>query len=189
VCFSNPYEHEGALKKAEKDAAYFSEAMKYHNREQQAEWANDRATVGLSRAYSDLDTQALAIQGQGRLYSQNAFKDYLAKDNTLTGFDKTTKGYASTARSAGRNAYLELLGKQAQVESRLNNTFGRQMQAGQLTAMRQYQGQMASNRTKLGLPPTYGTPAMQRHPSFWEKTQGIRDVASFAKSMATGWNS
>ena len=56
--------------------------------------------------------------------------------------------------------YKEILDKQRQVESHLDNTFGRNMDTKWQGISRIYQNQVVQNREKLGVRPEYGAPVM-----------------------------
>ena len=177
MCTHNPYKHQAKIDKQKKDFAYKSNALKFFNKETSWVRANQRAATGLSRTQSDLYTKALDIQARGRQMSQEAAAEYGQKQ--FAGF----AGGGSASRTAGRNAYLALLAKQSQIESKINSTFGREMAHAQTGAVRQYQSKIAKNRQSLGLPPEYGAPVMYRRQSLWEQAQPIVDFAKFAMSF------
>ena len=56
--------------------------------------------------------------------------------------------------------YEALLAKQSQIESSIDNTFGRNMDVMHQSITRNYQNQMAKNRQALGVRPEYGMPVM-----------------------------
>ena len=91
--------------------------------------------------------------------------------------------------TAGRNSYLALLSKTAEIESKIGNTLGREYASANQGLDRQYMNKVALNRQKLGLPSEYGPAVFEQQQSLWQKTAPIRDMASFVMtgtSMSDG---
>ena len=139
------------IEKQKKDYAFKSNSIKYWNKETSYKRGVEAAATGYSRTTSDLYEKALDIQGQGRKLEEQATSAYGKSQFIDEG---------GRSRTAGRNQYLALLNQQSAIESKLHNTFGRQMAKAQVGAIRQHQSAIKSNRERLGLPPEYGMPVM-----------------------------
>ena len=138
-------------KHREKNYQFKSNALKYWNKETSYVRGRQTAATGYSRTKSDIYEQALNIQGQGRKLQEQATTEYGQKRFVDEG---------GSDRRAGRNQYIALLNKQSDIESKINNTFGRTAAKAKVGATRQYQNYISRNREKLGLPPEYGAPVM-----------------------------
>ena len=135
-----------------KAAQYHSEQLKYWNREVSHRKGKDRIGIGLSRAQSDVYGKAMASLGVARKYQE---KFETAKAAVVRHQDESGIG-RSNRRNLGK--YQQILAKQAQVESSINNTFGRNYDTYHQMTVRNYQNRTAKNREALGVPPEYGAP-------------------------------
>ena len=142
------------IEKMKKDTAYHSAKLKYWNRETAGKQRVGGLTKGLSRTKSDAYSRALWALGKGRLANQ---KIYRAKAKLARHSDKTGE---SRARNYMSGKYRELLDKQRQIESSLDNTFGRNMDTMWQGIQRNHMAAMAKNRQKIGVAPEYGAPVM-----------------------------
>ena len=136
---------------AAKDARYKSEALKFFNRETTLERTQQQNVIGLSRDQSDAYAQAIATIGKGRKRVEDATRAYFATMPVDEG---------GRSRSFGRNKYLTLLAKNAEVESTIQNVLGRNMAYSQEGAKRKFQVAQAQAREALGIRPEYGAPVM-----------------------------
>ena len=136
---------------AAKDARYKSEALKFFNRETTLERTQQQNVIGLSRDQSDAYAQAIATIGKGRKRVEDATRAYFATMPVDEG---------GRSRSFGRNKYLTLLAKNAEVESTIQNVLGRNMAYSQEGARRKFQVAQAQAREALGIRPEYGAPVM-----------------------------
>ena len=188
VC-SNPHAQDAEIEKAKKDQIHQSRGNKFHNKEAGWKRNQNRNVIGLSRAKSDIHKRKLDIVGKGRQIQLASSKQYYVADSTV----KSAEGGRS--RTAGRNDYLKLLHKTAQIENKIGNTLGRDSASAIQGVNRTYNNKVASNREALGLPPQYGPPVMKRGASTWEKIQPAIQIASLAMGVAsfnpstafTGW--
>ena len=176
---SNPHAADAEIEKAKKDQIFQSKGNKYHNKEAGWKRNQNRNVIGLSRAKSDIHKRKLDIVGKGRQIQLAASKQYYVADSTV----KSAEGGRS--RTAGRNDYLKLLNKTAQIENKIGNTLGRDSSSAIQGVNRTYMNKVASNREALGLPPQYGPPVMKRGASTWEKIQPAVQLASLAFGVAT----
>ena len=136
---------------AAKDARYQSEALKFFNRETTLERTQQQNVIGLSRDQSDAYAQAIATIGKGRKRVEDAARAYFVSQPVDEG---------GRSRSFGRNKYLTLLAKNAEVESTIQNVLGRNMAYSQEGAKRKFQVAQAQAREALGIRPEYGAPVM-----------------------------
>ena len=178
VC-TNPHKHTAKLEKHKRDYQFASNENKFRNKEASWKMGQNRNVIGLSRGRSDVQTKALDIVGKGRKILETATKEYAMKGGSLA-------AQGGRSATAGRNSYLALLSKTAEIESKIGNTLGREYASANQGLDRQYMNKVALNRQKLGLPPEYGPAVFEQQQSLWQKTAPIRDMASFAVSMATG---
>ena len=176
---SNPHAQDAEIEKAKKDQLHQSRGNKFHNKEASWKRNQNRNVIGLSRAKSDIHKRKLDIIGKGRQLQLEARKQYFIADSTV----KVAEGGRS--RTAGRNDYLKLLDKTAQIENKIGNTLGRDSASAIQGVNRTYMNKVASNREALGLPPQYGPPVMMRGQSTWEKIQPAVQLATLAMGVAT----
>lgn len=178
VC-SNPHAQDAEIERAKRFQLHQSKGNKFHNKEASWKRNQNRNVIGLSRAKSDIHKRKLDIVGKGRQVQLAVSKQYYVADSTV----KTAEGGRS--RTAGRNDYLKLLDKTAQIENKIGNTLGRDSASATQGVNRTYMNKVASNREALGLPPQYGPPVMMRGQSTWEKIQPAIQLASLAMGVAT----
>ena len=176
---TNPHKHTAKLEKHKRDYQFASNENKFRNKEASWKIGHNRNVIGLSRGRSDVQTKALDIVGKGRKILETATKEYAMKGGSLA-------AQGGRSATAGRNSYLALLSKTAEIESKIGNTLGREYASANQGLDRQYMNKVAMNRQKLGLPAEYGPAVFEQQQSLWQKTAPIRDMASFAVSMATG---
>ena len=140
---------------------YQSESLKYWNREVSYKRGRQRIASGLSRARSDVYVKALHVLGDARkqqaaheiakMQLPSRYGDYKAGE-------ATSSSGVSRSRSYGQQKYKEILDKQAEIESSIDTTFGRNMDANQQKINRYNRIAGARNREKLGVRPEYGAP-------------------------------
>ena len=159
---------------AEKDARYYSEGLKFFNREVTLERTQQQNVIGLSRDQSDAYAQALATLGKGRLRVQDATRAYFATMSVDEG---------GRSRTFGKNKYLNLLAKNAEVEGVIQNVLGRNQAYTQQGIQRVYQLKQAQAREALGIRPEYGAPVMLP-PS--NRLGGALQIASQVASIYSG---
>ena len=142
------------IEKFKKDSKYHSDSLKYWNREAGVKRRKQSLTRALSRTKSDAHSKALWALGKGRL-AQEGLAKQKAKISRYS--DKT-----GVARSNRYNVakYKAILDKQKQIESTINNTFGRNMDIANQMISRNHQMHVAKNRASLGARPEYGAPVM-----------------------------
>ena len=142
------------IEKFKKDSKYHSDSLKYWNREAGVKRRSQSLTRALSRTKSDAYSKALWVLGKGRLAQEGIYKK---KAMVSRYSDKT-----GVARSNRYNVskYKAILDKQKQIESTINNTFGRNMDIANQMISRNHQMQVAKNRASLGARPEYGAPVM-----------------------------
>ena len=102
----------------EKDAIFAQEKLKFFNKEVSYERTLDRNTIGYTRDISDAYVQALYTQGKGRKQVENVVRNYFAGK-------KVNEGGRSTR--FGVKDYKNLLNKRAEVDSIVDNLYGRNM--------------------------------------------------------------
>jgi len=178
VC-TNPHKHTAKLEKHKKDYKHTSDENKFRNKESSWKIGHNRNVIGLSRGRSDVQIKALDIVGKGRKVLETATKEYAMKGGSLA-------AQVGRSATAGRNSYLALLSKTAEIESKIGNTLGREYASANQGLDRQYMNKVALNRQKLGLPSEYGPAVFEQQQSLWQKTAPVREAASFAMSVATG---
>ena len=142
------------IEKMKKDSAYHSASLKYWNREAGVKRRQGGLTRGLSRSKSDAYSKALWVLGKGRLAQEGIYKQ---KAKISRYADKTGVSRSNRYNVA---AYKKILDKQRQIESTLNNTFGRNMDIAHQMITRNHNAQVAKNRASLGARPEYGMPVM-----------------------------
>ena len=148
--------YQAKIEKQKKDSRYRSDSLKYWNREVSAKQRQGSLTKGLSRTRSDAYSKALWTLGKGRLANANLYK---SKTN-LRGKQVDLKRGVSRSNRYMSAKYKEILDKQRQIESTINNTFGRNMDIANQMITRNHMQQVAKNRQALGTRPEYGVPVM-----------------------------
>ena len=145
------------IEKQKKDSRYFSESLKYWNREMSHKRGRERIAGGLSRAKSDAYVKALYALGKGRREVQSQAVELAGISNQAGSIVQRGE---SVARGANRGSIMEILRKQARVESGVHSVFGRQMD-GRMTKIHRHQRRaLARNKEALGVFPEYGAPVM-----------------------------
>ncbi len=150
------------IEKQKKDTAYASASLKYWNREASHKMGRNRITKGLSRSKSDAYSRALWALGKGRVQQQELYKakqQFVTRDTAGEKFG-TSRARGFRGGQGMAKKYEDLLAKQSQIESSIDNTFGRNMDVMNQKITRNYQNQMAKNRQALGVRPEYGMPVM-----------------------------
>jgi hypothetical protein len=142
------------IEKQKKDTQYHSESLKFWNREAGVKRRVGGLTRGLSRTKSDAYSKALWVLGKGRLAQEGIYR---SKAKISRYADRTGVSRSNRYNVA---AYKKILDKQRQIESTINNTFGRNMDIAHQMIMRNHQTQVAKNRASLGSRPEYGAPVM-----------------------------
>ena len=135
----------------QKDAVYAQEKLKFFNKEAQFERSLDRNVMGYGRDISDAYVQAVYTQGKGRQREENLVREYFASK-------KVDEGGRSTR--FGLKNYQNLLNKRAEVESIVDNIYGRNMAYAQELGRRKFMSANAQARETLGIPAAYGAPVM-----------------------------
>ena len=135
----------------QKDAVFAQEKLKFFNKEAQFERSLDRNVMGYGRDISDAYVQAVYTQGKGRQREENLVREYFATK-------KVDEGGRSTR--FGLKNYQNLLSKRAEVESIVDNMYGRNMAYAQELGRRKFMSANAEARETLGIPAAYGAPVM-----------------------------
>ncbi len=161
---------------AEKDARFASEGLKFFNREVTLERTQQQNVIGLTKDQSDAYAQSLATLGKGRLRVQDATKAYFATMSVDEG---------GRSRAFGKNKYLNLLAKNAEVEGVIQNVLGRNQAYTQQGIQRVYQLKQAQAREALGIRPEYGAPVMLPPTN---RLGGALQIASQVVGIGTGLN-
>ena len=171
------------IEKQKKDTQYASESLKYWNRETSYTRGKHRIGTGLSRAQSDVYSRAMATLGTARKYEEGYAKQRFGVQRHS---DETGVSYSSR-RNLGK--YQELLAKQAQIESSINNTFGQNWDTLQQGVIRQHQNHQSGNREALGVRPEYGMPVMMppkdKAGQNWANLQLALQIAGAGMSAAS----
>ena len=176
---TNPHKHTAKLEKHKRDYSFRAEENKFRGKEASWKMGQNRNVIGLSRDRSDIYTKKLDIIGKGRQIDLDAQKSYYVADSTV----RAAEGGTST--TAGRNDYLKLLAKTAQIENKIDNVLGRESATAMQGIDRKYQNKVAMNRQKLGLPGQYGPAVFERQQSPWEKIQPVVQAAQAVASFTT----
>ena len=180
VC-TNPHKHTAKLEKHKRDYRFRAEENKFRGKEASWKMGQNRNVIGLSRDRSDVYTKKLDIVGKGRQLDLEAQKNYYVSDSTV----RTAEGNVS--KTAGRNDYLKLLAKTAQIENKIDNVLGRESATAMQGIDRKYQNAVAKNREKLGLPGMYGPAVFERQQSPWERIQPVVSAVSTVASLGTSF--
>ena len=135
----------------QKDAIYAQEKLKFFNKETQLDRTQNRNIIGYSRDLADAQVKAIYTAGQGRLAVQDVARRYFANKSVNEGGRSTRFGIKK---------YQALLTKRAEVDSIVDNMYGRNMAYAQEGARRKYLSANAAAREQLGLPASYGAPVM-----------------------------
>ena len=182
VC-TNPHKHTAKLEKHKRDYQFASNENKFRNKEASWKMGQNRNVIGLSRGRSDVQTKALDIVGKGRKILETDTKEYAMKGGSLA-------AQGGRSATAGRNSYLALLSKTAEIESKIGNTLGREYASANQGLDRQYMNKVAMNRQKLGLPSEYGPAVFEQQQSPWERIQPVVQAAQTVASIGSGnwWN-
>ena len=160
VCAPDPnrgIRMQAKIEKMKKDASYHSASLKYWNRETEYTRGKQRIARGLSRAKSDQYVRALHTLGTGRrqMAQLKSAAGQLKKSKVLGG-----KRGVSRSTRYGRNEYRKILAKQAQIESSIDTTFGRNWDGNTAKINRFNRMQLSKNLQALGTKPEYGMPVM-----------------------------
>ena len=163
-----------------KDTQYRSAQLKFWNREVGVKKRQGALTMGLSRSRSDAYSKALWTLGKGRLANEAIYRSKQA----VKGKQKDLATGTSRARGYMASKYKALLDKQRQVESTIDNTFGRNMDIAHQAIHRNHAYQVAKNREKLGARPEYGAPVMMppkdKAGQRWANLQMMLSIASIS---------
>ena len=134
-----------------KDARFASEGLKFFNRESTLERTQQQNVIGLSRDQSDAYAQAISTIGKGRKRVEDAARAYFATMPVNEG---------GRSRTFGKQKYLALLSKNAEVEGVIQNVLGRNQAYAQQGIKRVFQSKQAAAREALGIRPEYGAPVV-----------------------------
>ena len=178
VC-TNPHKHTAKLEKHKRDYRFRAEQNKFRGKEASWKIGQNRNVIGLSRDRSDIYTKKLDIIGKGRQLDLEAQKEYYVADSTV----RAAEGNVS--KTAGRNDYLKLLAKTAQIENKIDNVLGRESATAMQGIDRKYLNEVAKNREKLGLPGMYGPAVFERQQSPWERIAPVVQAVSTVGSLGT----
>ena len=169
------------IEKRKKDQQYHSAALKFWNRETGAKQRKGSLTKGLSRSRSDAYSKALWTLGKGRLANEAIYKQKAAISRFA---DKTGE---SRSRNYNVAKYKAILAKQRQIESTIDNTFGRNMDIAHQAIMRNHMGQVNKNKASIGARPEYGAPVFMpprdRAGQNMANIQMALSIASLATSL------
>jgi len=159
----------------QKDAIYAQEKLKFFNKETQLDRTLNRNIIGYTRDLANAEVKAIYAAGQGRLAVQDVARRYFAKQSVDEG---------GRSRRFGVLKYQQLLQKRAEVDSIVDNMYGRNMAYAQEGARRDYLSANAAGREKLGLPASYGAPVMLP-PT--DRFTGALNIASTALGIASSF--
>ena len=161
-------------KARQKDAVFAQEKLKFFNKETSFSRTLDRNVIGYSRDFSDAYVQALYTQGKGRKQQEDIVRAYFSNQ-------KVNEGGRST--KFGVKDYQSLLSKKAEVESIVDNLYGRNMAYARQGAKRKFMAANAQGRESLGIPAAYGAPVMLP-PT--DRLSGALGLAGQLLGIATG---
>ena len=159
----------------EKDAVFKQRALQFWNKETTLARTLNRNVLGYSRDISDAYTRATKFQGRTRQAKQNLLAKYYKKKKVNEG---------GRSRRYGQAQYLDVLRQQSTLESRLNQTFGRDMAYMQTQAERKYLAANARGREALGIPAAYGAPVMMPPTN---RLGGALQIAGTVASVVSAW--
>jgi len=159
----------------EKDAVFKQKALQFWNKETTLARTLNRNVLGYSRDVSDAYTRATKFQGRTRQAKQNLLAKYYKKKKVNEG---------GRSRRYGQAQYLDVLRQQSTLESRLNQTFGRDMAYMQTQAERKYLAANARGREALGIPAAYGAPVMMPPTN---RLGGALQIAGTVASVVSAW--
>ncbi len=157
VCAPDPnagIRRQAKMEHARKGAKFHSASLKYWNREAGAKRRVGGLTRGLSRTKSNAYSKALWALGKGRLAQEGLAK----QKSKLSRYSDRSNTAVSNRYNMAK--YKAILDKQRQIESTINNTFGRNMDIANQMIMRNHMTQVGKNRASVGAKPEYGAPVM-----------------------------
>ena len=160
-----------------KDARFASEGLKFFNRESTLERTQQQNVIGLSRDQSDAYAQAISTIGKGRKRVEDAARAYFATMPVNEG---------GRSRTFGKQKYLTLLSKNAEVEGVIQNVLGRNQAYAQQGIQRVFQSKQATAREALGIRPEYGAPVMMPPTN---RLGGALQIAGQVVGIASGLQS
>ena len=146
--------HQARIEKRKKDAQYHAASLKFWNREVSGKQRAGALTTGLSRSKSDAYSRAIWALGKGRESNEKLYRS-AAKLSRVAG-----KTGVSRSNRYMTGKYKEILDQQRRIESSINATFGRNMDATMQGISRQHMNLVAKNRQQIGVRPEYGGPVM-----------------------------
>ena len=146
------------LENKKKHAKYYSESLKFWNREAAAKQRKGGLTVGLSRTKSDAYSKALYTLGKGREYNQKLYRDEFSQVARVAGVKQKAMGQVSRSNRYMAGKWQSILDKQRKVESTIDATFGRNMDVAWQGILRNHQNRVAKNRESIGVRPEFGVP-------------------------------
>lgn len=158
----------------EKDSVFNQKALQFFNKETTLARTLNRNVLGYSRDVSDAYTKATKLQGRARKAKENIVAKYYKKKKVNEG---------GRSKRYGQGAYLDLLRQQSQLESRVSQTFGRDMAYAMTGSQRKYLAANARGREALGIPAAYGAPVMMPPTN---RLGGALSIASQAVGIASG---
>ncbi len=135
----------------EKDSIFKQKALQFFNKETTFSRTLDRNVLGYSRSEADARSRAMGVQAKGRLAKQDAVAKYFKSKKVNEG---------GRSKRFGRAQYLELLSKEAKIDSAISRAFGRDLAGLQTLNQRQFLAANARGREALGIPAAYGAPVM-----------------------------
>jgi len=136
----------------DKNAKYYSDGIKYFNREAGYKKSLQDNVIGFSRATSDAYSKAVYAKGSAMKQTESLMKNYFRKQKVNQG---------GRARSFGRSAELmNLLFAKGQLRNKVRNQYGRNQALAYQGNLRKKQSMDAKNRKTLGFTPEYGAPVM-----------------------------
>ena len=158
----------------EKDSIFKQKALQFFNKETTLARTLNRNVLGYSRDVSDAYTKATNLQGKARKAKESIVAKYYKKKKVNEG---------GRSKRYGQAAYLDLLRQQSQLESRVQQTFGRGMAYATTNAQRRYLAANARGREALGIPASYGAPVMMPPTN---RLGGALSIASQVIGMGSG---
>ena len=158
----------------EKDSIFKQKALQFWNKETTLARTLNRNVLGYSRDISDAYTRASKLQGRSRKAQENIVAKYYKKKKVNEG---------GRSKRYGQSAYLDLLRQKSQLQSQVNQAFGRDMAYMQTQAQRRYLAANAKGREALGIPAAYGAPVMMPPTN---RLGGALQIASQAVGIVSG---
>ena len=163
----------------DKNAKFYSEGIKYFNREAGYKKSLQDNVIGFSRATSDAYSKAVYARGSAMKQTESLMKNYLRKQKVNQG---------GRARSFRRSAELmNLLYAKGALRNKVRNQYGRNQALAYQGNLRKKQAMDAKNRKTLGFTPEYGAPVLMppsdRFSTFLNFGLGVAGLFTFPSDI------